>query len=193
MMKFFTDIKEGMSDVQNMLFEKNWTPFIRPLILLAIVFAGVWYIDGAANSKVMDARMKVEARKAEAESAKEYEESKALYESLKGQLPDYNKKDEWLLSQMLSFFNEVGVQPSRTGKHILDEDGDFTHSSVTFDFELTYEQLGKLVEMIENSEQFMRLSNLTISRAEGSLGRLQAGFRVHTLFLKNKDDGKAAK
>lgn len=189
-MKFFTDIKEGLSDVQNMLFEKNWNPFIRPLVLLLIVFVGVWYINGVANSKVLEAQRKVDAKKAEAESAKEYEDSKALYDQLVKQLPDYSKKDEWLLSQMLSFFNKVGVEPSRTGKHMLDEDGDFTHSSVTFDFELTYEQLGKLIEMVENNEQFMRLSNLTVSRAEGALGRLQAGFRVHTLFLKSKDDAR---
>lgn len=187
-MKFFTDIKDGLADVQNMMFEKNWKPFVRPLILLLIVFAGVWYINGAANSKVLEAQRKVDAKKVEAESAMEYEESKALYEDLIKQLPDYSKKDEWLLSRMLSFFGKIGVEPSRTGKHILNEDGDFTHSSVTFDLELTYEQLGKLIEMVENSEQFMRLSNLTVSRAEGSLGRLQAGFRVHTLFLKNKEE-----
>ena len=69
-MKFFTDIKEGLSDVQNMIFEKNWNPFIRPLVLLLIVFIGVWYINGVANSKVLESQRKVEAKKAEAESAR---------------------------------------------------------------------------------------------------------------------------
>ena len=192
-MKFITDMKEGLNDVQNMLFEKNWNPFIRPLVLLLIVFIAVWYVNGVAGSKVWEAQRKVDAKKAEAESAKEYEDSKALYERLVKRLPDYSKKDEWLLSQMLSFFNKGGVEPTRTGRHILDEDGDFTHSSVDVNLELTYEQLGKLIELIENNEHFMRISNLTVSRAEGALGRLQAGLRVHTLFLKGNESSKSAK
>lgn len=184
-MKFFTDMKEGLNDVQDMFSAGNYAPFIRPLVLLLIVFIGVYYINGMARSKVLEAQRKVDAKKAEAENAREYKESKALYESLIKALPDYSKKDEWLLSQMLTFFNKIGVEPSRTGKHMLNEDVNFLHSSVAIDLELTYEQLGKLVEMIENNEQFMRLSMLDISRADGALGRLNVQLRVHTLFLKD--------
>ena len=185
-MKFFDGLKDGVENIKNMLYEKNYMPFVRPLIALIIVFGVVYYMNGIAESKVFDMQRKVDAKKAEADSAKEYQNSKLLYEKLLKQLPDYEKKDEWLLRQLLLFYNKIGIEPLRTGKHILDEEGDFTHSSVNVDLELTYEQLGKLIEMIENNPEFMRISNMNIKRAEGSLGRIKVTLKVHTLFIKEK-------
>lgn len=192
-MKFFNNLKDGIDNIKNMLYEKNYMPFLRPIIAVVIVFGIIYYFNGIAQSKVVETQRKVDAKKAESDSAREYQESKALYEKLLTQLPNYEKKDEWLLSQLLIFYNKIGVEPTRTGKHILDEEGDFTHSSVIVDLELTYEQLGKLIEMIENNPEFMRISSLGIKRAEGSLGRLKVTIKIHTLFLKDKKSADATK
>lgn len=190
-MNFFEGLKDGFDNIQNMLYEKKYTSFVRPIVVLAIIFGVVYYLNGTAETKVMETQRKADAKKAEADNAKEYQSSKITYEKLVKQLPDYSKKDEWLLSQLLLFYNKVGVEPTRTGKHILDEEGGFTHSSVNVDLELTYEQLGKLVEAIENNPEFMRISNMSIKRAEGSLGKIKVILRVHTLFIKEKDGGGA--
>ena len=182
-MSFFTNMKEGFEAIGNMLYEKNYKPFLRPLIVVLVVFGIVYYFNSLIEGKVQSAVNKVEAKKAEAESAKEYQDSKEMYEKLIKQLPSYDKKDEWLATQLYSFFSKLGLDSNKTRANS-DEDGDLTHASIVFDIELTYEQLGKLVEMIENNPEFMRISSLVVKRAEGSLGRLHTEMKVNTLFLK---------
>ena len=45
-------------------------------------------------------------------------------------------------------------------------------------------QLGKFVEFIESRPYFLRISDLSISRMENNIGKLQVTMRINTLFLK---------
>ena len=189
-MSFFTNMKDGFEAIANMLNEKNFKPFLRPLILVLVVFGIVYYLNGMTESRLQSASDRVDAKRAEAESATEYQKSKELYEKLIKQLPDYDKKDEWLATQLYSFFSKLGLDSSKTRANS-EEDGDLVHSSIVFDIELTYEQLGKLVEMIENNPEFMRISSMVVKRAEGSLGRLHADMKINTLFLKGYNNSSA--
>jgi Pilus assembly protein, PilO. len=182
-MKFFTDMKDGFEDIKNMLLEQNYRPFWRPVTVVLLVGIAVSILNNHSQSKIADMRRKVDAQQAEMENEVEYKNSKALYEKLVQQLPPVEKKNEWLLSEMVNIFDKVGVEATRTGKHDLEDSDIFTLSSVTVEAELDYNQLGKMVEAIESNPYFMRISDLTVTRAEGSLGKVQMNMRVHTVFV----------
>ncbi len=185
-MKFVTNMKEGFNDIKNMLLEHNYRPFIRPVAVLLIVGIGVSFFNNKAETKILDINRKIEAQKAEIDNEQEYKTSKATYEKLVKVLPPIDKKNEWLLAQIISIFKKAGIETTRTGKHILEEDGVFLLSSVNIEAELNYEQLGKLVEAIENNQFFMRVSNISASREQGNLGKVKANMQLHTVFIDEK-------
>lgn len=182
-MRFITDIQDGLIDIKNMLLEQNFRPFIRPVLVVLTVAIVVSILNNRSETKILEMKRKVEAQQAEVENEVEYRESKGIYEQLVKQLPPADKKNEWLLAEMVSIFSKTGVESTRTGKHNLEESDIFTLSSVNVEAELDYAQLGKMVEAIENNKYFMRISDLTITRADGSLGKVQINMKVHTVFV----------
>ncbi|MDR0734594.1 MAG: hypothetical protein LBG16_02695 [Elusimicrobiota bacterium] len=190
MKTFLNNIKQDLVDVKNMLSEGNYKPFAVPLILTAALWFGLWYLNTAAAHRVDEIKNKVEAQKAERSNESEYKSSKALYESLIKRLPPDASKEMWLLSEMLSIFTKNNIQPAHTGQHKLEDGGIFTMAYVTYEVEVDYAALGKLIESIENADKFLRISDLQVQRAEGNLGRLKAVFRVNTIFVKNGGGGE---
>lgn len=184
--EFFMDIKDGMMDVKNMLLESNYTPFIRPVVVLLVIGFLLNFVNGKAQDGVRKVRNTVEAQRAEVENEKEYKTSKETYQGFVKNLPPTEQKNEWLLRELISIFSANEIQTSRTGRHVLEESGFFTLSSVSFEVELDYNQLGKLVASIENFEKYMRISELIVNRADGSLGTLRVSIRVHTIFVNDK-------
>lgn len=182
-MSFFGDIKDGLTDVKNMLMEGNYKPFINPLICVVVVGILVYFLNGSAVEKVNSEKKKIEALRAESDNIAEYKSSKELYEKLLPQLPPLEKKDEWLLVQVASIFPKSGAEVSKTGRNELETEGDITLSSVNLEALMNYEQLGKLVETIENYPQFLRISELNITRPEGDLGKIRVTMRLSTIFV----------
>jgi hypothetical protein len=188
MKTFLSNMKQGLGDAKNMLLEGKYKSFAAPLILLAVLWFGLGWLNDSAASRVDKIRSKVEAQKAESNNDAEYKASKALYESLVGRLPPDTNKEMWLLSEMIAIFTKNNITPSRTGKHNLEDSGIFTMASVNYEVDADYPVLGKLFESIENADKFLRISDLQLQRAEGNLGRLKAEFRVNTVFVKNSGD-----
>jgi len=183
MKTFLNNMKEGFVDAQNMLLEGNYKPFLAPVIIVVALYFGIGYLNDNANQKVSDVRNRVEAQKAEIANEQEYKLSKKKYDSLVVLLPPNDRKNEWLLGEMLAIFEQNKIVPTRTGKHNLEDTDIFTLSSVTYDFELDFMELGKLVESIENSEKFLRISELLMTKMEGGLGRIKTTMRVNTIFI----------
>lgn len=184
-MKFFLDIKDGLMDIKNMFLEQNFRPFIRPVVVVLLFGIVVSISNNRAETKILEMRRKVDAQQAEVENEVEYRQSKSAYENLIQQLPPAEKKNEWLLAEMVSIFSKVGIEATRTGKHVLEDTDIFTLSSVNVEAELNYGQLGKMVEAIESNKYFMRISDLTVTRADGSLGKIQINMKVHTVFVND--------
>lgn len=185
-MNFFSDIRDGINDVKNMLMEGNYKPFLNPLICVVAVAILVSFLNKSAVRKVSDEKKKIEALVAESDNIAEYKASKELYENLVPKLPPLEKKDEWLLTQIISLYNKIGAEMSKTGRNELETEGDITLSSVNVEALMDYTQLGKLVEAIENYPQFLRISEISITRPEGDLGKIRVLMRINTIFVPAK-------
>lgn len=189
---FLYSIKVGLTDAKNMLQEHNFKPFLMPLIVVLVLWFGLHHLNKSAAGRVSEVTRRNEAQKATITNEAAYKTAKAVYEQAIKRLPPADKKNEWLLAEMISIFERNNITPSKTGKHNLEESGIITMSSVSYDLEADFHSLGKLIESIESSEQFIRISELTVARAESNLGRLKVSLRVNTIFLNEKPAGPVA-
>lgn len=179
------NIKDSLADIKNMILEYNYKPFILPIVIVVVLYFLLSYLNTGATQMVTEVRNRVEAQKAEIANEQEYKASKAVYEELVKRLPPFEKRNEWLLAEMLALFDKVKVVPSRTGKHNLEESGIFVLSSITYEVESDFAELGRLIESIENHEKFLRISELSVTRMEGSMGKLKTNLRVNTVFVND--------
>lgn len=184
-----SDLKTGITDVSTMIKDRNFKPFLRPLLMLSIVVVIAWFLHEGTSSQITDMRRKAEAQAAEIENREEYLKNKNRYSSLVEVLPPNTQKDFWHPSQIISIREKVGLTEKElvNGNEKQTAEGVFTISTVPIQGELTFDQIGRLIEAIENNPSFMRVSDLKINRKQGELEKLNVTFNTNTIFIQDKD------
>lgn len=185
-LKNFTDeLKEGLLDAKNMLEAHNFKPFVLPVVLLLILWFGLGHLNTSAGKRVLNARQRSEAMEAEIANESEYKNSKAAYERLAARLPASDSRNEWLLTEMLSKFDEFNIVPTRTGRQTLEDSQLVTMATINYEFDADYQTLGKLVESLENNAKYIRISELNAVRSETNATLLKVAMRVNTIFINS--------
>ena len=184
-----SDLKLGMTDAVTMLKDRNFKPFLRPFAVLAVVMALAWFLHEGTSSQITDMKRKAEAQAAELENREEYLKNKGKYSRLIENLPPNTEKSFWHPSQIISMREQIGLteRDLTNGNESQNTDGVFTISTVPIKGELTFDQIGHLIEAIENNPSFMRISDLRISRKQGELEKLSVSFNSNTVFVQDKD------
>ena len=183
------DLKIGMTDAYTMMKDGNYKPFLRPFIVLLVVVAIAWFLHQGTSAQIVDMRKKAEAQTAEAENREDYIRNKSKYSKLAEELPPNTQKSFWHPSQIISIKEQLKLPEGSllNGNEVQTTDGPFTLSTIPVKGELTFEQIGHVLEAIENSPSFMRISNLRISRKQGELDKLIVTFNSNTIFIQDKD------
>ena len=183
------DLKAGMNDASTMIKDRNFKPFWRPALVLAGVIIIAWILHEGTASQITDMRRKSEAQAAELENREEYLRNKSKYLKLAEELPPNTQKSLWHPSQIISIREQLGLQEGAllNGNEVQTTEGVFTISSIPIKGELTFEQIGRVLEAIENNPSFMRVSDLKISRKQGELEKLTVNFNTNTVFIQDKD------
>ena len=179
-------ITAGFSDVVSLVKEKNFKPFTRPLLVLLLAIAGVYFLHQSTSSQIADMKKKADAQAAEVENREEYLKNKAKYVKLIEMLPPNDQKEVWHQSQLISIKQQLELQ-DRAFIHKNETkktEGVFT---IPVEAEVTFEQLGKILETIENYPTFLRVSDLKINRKQGELEKLFVTFNTNTIFIQDKD------
>lgn len=184
-----SNLKAGMTDAISMIKDRNFKPFFRPLSMLIIVVVIAWFLHQGTSSQISDMRRKAEAQAAEIENMEEYLKNKAKYMKLAEELPPNTQKAFWHPSQIISIREQVGLTEAAlsNGNEAQKTEGVFTISTIPIKGELTFEQIGRVIEAIENNPSFMRVSDLKISRKQGELEKLSVTFNTNTVFVQDKD------
>ena len=184
-MKFVNKLKEDINNIKVLVLDRNWKLFFRPLLVILVVFIFVKYLNSNYQDKVAVMEKKIEAQQAEANNEKDYKFSKAKYQDLLAQLPPSAQKDEWILLQLTAITNRLQLKDfikSEKGQN--SSYGIFEISTAVVVGELTYNQIGRLVESIENNPQFLRINRLSLTRKESDLGKISVRIEVYTAFLE---------
>ena len=189
MMIKISDLKAGITDAATMVKDRNFKPFLRPLLVLSIIIVIAWFLHEGTSSQITDMRRKAEAQAAEVENREEYLKNKNKYSKLVEELPPNTQKSFWHPSQIISIRDQVGLteRDLANGNEKQTTEGVFTISTIPIKGELTFEQIGRVIEAIENNPSFMRVSDLKISRKQGELEKLTVTFNTNTLFIDDKD------
>ncbi len=184
-MKFADKLKEDLSNIKVLILDRNWKLFLRPVLVILAVFLLVGYLNRNYQDKVSIIQRKIEAQQAEAANEKDYKFSKSKYQSLLAQLPPSSQKNEWILLQLDAIANKLQLKDAvRSTKGQNTPYGIFEISTAVVTGDMTYNQIGRLVEAIENNPQFLRINNLSLNRQESDLGKISVRLEVYTAFLE---------
>ncbi len=193
-MSFIDKIKEDAKNLQVLIEERNPGPFWRPLLLILVIGFVIYYFNNNAKNTVEVINKKIEAQKVEAENERYYRAGKTRYQNLLAQLPPAGQKNEWILLQIEAIANKLNLKDSikyNKGSNL--PYGILEISTAVITGELTYSQVGRLVESIENNPQFLRINKLSLDRKDTSLGKISIKIEVYTAFLEeHKMVGKVA-
>lgn len=188
MMKI-SDLKLSVTDAATMIKDRNFKPFSRPLLVLIVIVTVAWFLHEGTASQIKDMKRKADAQAAEAENREEYLKNKNKYSKLVEQLPSNTQKSIWHPSQIISIRDQLGLTEKNlsNGNEKQTTEGVFTISTIPIKGELTFDQIGRVIELIENNPTFMRISDLKISRKPGELEKLIVTFNTNTVFIEDKD------
>ena len=184
-MKFFSKLKEELYNIQVLIQDRNFKPFLRPLVGIVLVFLLVNFLNNNAEEKVAVIKKRIEAQQAESDNERDYKVGKQRYQNLLAKLPPAAQKNEWILLQIEAIANKLNLKDSiKYVKGTNSSYGLLEISTAIITGNLTYNQIGRLVESIENNPQFLRINKLTLDRQDNSLGKILVRIEVYTAFLE---------
>jgi len=80
------------------------------------------------------------------------------------------ERDEtWLMSEVHSMVSDVGMRITSTNPQVSQKFGDYVRIAVRVEAESTYHDLGQFVCDIENSRDFLKIEELSISKETGGI------------------------
>ena len=193
-MNFLNMLKEQFSNIQVLIQDRNFKPFIRPIVAVVLVFFLVNLLNNNAKDKVAIIQKRIEAQQAEVDNEREYRTAKSKYQNLLSKLPPASQKNEWMLLQLGSIANRLKIQDDiKYVKGPTSNFGILEISTANISGNLFYSQIGRLVETIENNPQFLRINKITMDKQENALGKIAVKIEVYTAFLEeHKVVGKAS-
>ena len=184
-MKFINKIKEDIYNIGVLIQDRNYKPFLRPALIILLVFFIVYLLNNNAKENVRIIQKKIEAQQAESDNEREYKAGKTRYQNLLAQLPPANQKSEWILLQLEAISKKLELKDSvKYSKGATSTYGILEISMATMTGSLTYNQIGRLVESIENNPQFLRINKLSLERQDSALGKILVKIEVYTAFLE---------
>lgn len=181
-------ITTGFTDTMTMLRENNVKPFLRPFVVLVLALIGAWVLHDNISERISDMKRKFDAQAAEVENREDYLKNKSKYTKLVETLPPNTEKETWHTSQYITILDKLKLKGLVSyGNETKSTDGVFTMSTIPIRGEVSFEQLGKLLEAIENYPTFLNISDLRVVRKEGELDKLAISFNSNTIYINDPD------
>lgn len=184
--KFVESIKQGFADIKTVLQEGNVKLFIKQA---AVVIVIILLYRGAVkklNQQNQDIRGQIAAISAQQNNEKEYAASKKKLLDLEPRFPDLSAKNDWLLRQVVSVFKDAHVTPRMASAQTESAAGGYTVASIPVDFEVSYEDFGKLMANIENRKEYLKVSEFSLTKQTEPIGNNAIKIQLNTIFPKEK-------
>lgn len=180
--------KQGLADIKSVHEEGNYKLFLKQLVLVLCVFLGVRYLVGklaVQKSQILDNISAISLQQAHQD---DYMANKDMLLRLEPLFPDIKKKNEWLVQNLMKIFSDHLVQANINGNAVEKAESNYTIMSQEVSMKQSFADVGKMVADVENGEDFLRISNITITKLTdpNSLGLNTVTMRFNTLFPKEK-------
>ena len=188
--------KQGFNDVKTVFEEGKYKLFVGQIVALALVFLLVKYASGKLVEHQNDLWKKMKAINMEELNKDDYLANKQHLLQLEPLFPDNNQRNEWFLRQMIDLLDSHNL-PSNISGDISEDSSNSVYIVMLrpLNTEQTFKEVGKLISDIDNGDEFLRVSDITISKMtdSASLGKNKVTMTLGTVFPKEKYASKLFK
>lgn len=181
-------LKRGFLDIKAVCEEGKIKLFAKQVVVVLLAFFGVRYLVGKINAQKEVVMDRISAIAIQQTHQDDYVANKDRLLRLEPLFPDISKKNEWLIQSLMKTFSAHQIQADINGNANEKAEGSYTVMSQEVSFKESFANVGKFVADVENGDDFLRLSNITISKVmdTASLGQNTVTMRFATLFPKEK-------
>jgi len=186
--KIITKTKEEFEYVKIILMERGVKFFIKPvfigILLILILYTQIYQ---AAERDIFFKTDAIKAAQIQAENLEDYLKDKNNLIALGKMLPDIKDKSSWLLDKLTTILEENNVLASRISEQKEKDLGKFTSVNIKITLTVSYEELGKILQSIENDDIFLKVVALNLAKKGGQeelLGYNEIDMEVSTVFYK---------
>ncbi len=182
------ELKAGLRDIKNVLAEGKFSLFVKQFVVLAGVFLLVRTVNGKLNAHNAELKDKMSAITIQQTNKGEYLSNKDHLLRLEPLFPDIEQKSDWLPSKLMALFSKHDLSPKLDGNFSENAKGNLTIVSQPISWQQSYKKLGEMMADLENGEDFLRVSEVSIAKLTGKeeLGDNTVTVRFNTVFPKEK-------
>ncbi len=183
--KIISFFKNSISEIQATYAEKGIEPFKKPIMYSVPIFLVIYFgFYSPSINKVSTLKDEIARYELLAPLYGDYTNYKNSLSQYKKNLPLYKDKDEWLDYIITTNCKKNGVSPQSIGAQIESElTGGFVLASKDISIEADYFTVGKLVADMENSQIFVKITELNLKKGS-VLGTVSVQFKIATVFIK---------
>ena len=186
---WLANLKQGFKDVQIVLQEGKFTLFIKQVVVLLGIFLLVRYGNERIRENKKMLQDKMSKINIEQLNKDDYLLNKQHLLRLEPLFPDYPQKPEWMLRHLIDIFDEAHLTPKMEGTPAENNAASvYTVVSHPVTFQQSFANTGKFLESIENGDDFLRISDISITKltAPETLGENTVTVKFNTVFPKTR-------
>ena len=182
------NFQQGLNDIKAVLAEGKIKLFAKQIVLLLLVFLGVKFVSKNLIEQRAQLTDKISALSIQQENEEDYLANKEQLLRLEPLFPDMGKKNDWLLRKIMDVFETHQLKAHIDGNVSEKTTDTYTVVAQPVTFQQSFNEAGKFFADIENGDDFLRVSELTINKITDPalLGKNDIKVRFNTLFPKEK-------
>ena len=185
--KILESLKKGFADIKLVLEEGNYKLFLKQFIVIILLVFAYRYVNGALQQKDENVLGQIDAVRVQQDNEKDYLANKKKLLELEPRFPDLNAKNDWLLRQVIAVFRDAHLSPkiSSTQSENSSNSG-YTVASLPVELRLSYKDFGRLLAEIESQDEYLRVSEFSLSKEREPIGQNNIKLKINTVFPKEK-------
>ena len=190
------NLKQGFQDIQTVVQDGNFKLFAKQIVVIVALVLALRYANGKFTAQISKNAEQVNSIQIQQQSEQDYLANKERLFTLEPRFPDVDKKNEWLISQILDLFQESKIQPQLEGAQSEDaSNATYIVAGQNVGTSMGYMQLGKFLERVENDPNYLRISEVSITKDTdpNAIGNNKVSLRFNTIFPKEKIGAKLFK
>ncbi len=189
------ELKTGLQDIKNVFAEGKFSLFVKQFVVLAGVFLLVRMVNGKLEAHKATLKDKMAAITIQQTNKEDYLNNKEHLLRLEPLFPDIEQKSNWLPSRLMALFSKHDLSPKIDGNFAENAKGNLIVVSQPISWQQGYKKLGEMMADLENGDDFLRVSEVSIAKLTGKevLGDNAVTVRFNTVFPKEKYSPKLFK
>lgn len=182
------EFKAGLYNIKHVLEERKLSLFVKQVAVLAVVFLAVRSISGKLAAHQAELKDKINALTIQSTNKEDYLNNKDHLLRLEPLFPNKEQKSDWLPSMLMALFRKHDLSPQLDGNFAESAQKGYVVVSKPIAWQQSYKNLGEMLANMENSDTFLRVSEISISKLTGKevLGENSVTVKFNTIFPNEK-------